>query len=166
MRTSAADPQASTATLRSGALAKLTAVSTDTLRFYERRGLLARPPRDRSGYRRYPREAVDRVRLVQRALDAGFTIEELARILKQRTAGGVPCREVFQIATGRLRELEERIAALTELRDELHRTLGDWSRRLAATPEGQRASLLAEGLDGLRGMRRGKHQLSMRRTVR
>jgi DNA-binding transcriptional MerR regulator len=153
----AARASAST-TLRSGALARLAGVSTDTLRFYERRGLLPRPLRDKSGYRRYPADALDRVRLVQHALNAGFTIEELARILKQRDAGGAPCREVFQIAMKRCRELDERLAALTELRDRLRATLIDWERRLDATPPGRRAALL----DDLREMPRGY----MRRTVR
>ncbi|HEY7499937.1 MAG TPA: MerR family transcriptional regulator [Vicinamibacterales bacterium] len=147
--------------MRSGALAKLAGVSADTLRFYERRGLLARPPRDASGYRRYPPEAIDRVRLVQHALDAGFSIEDLARILKQRDAGRAPCREVFQIATRRLRDLEERVAALTALRDRLRATLTEWERRLDATPDGKRALLL----DGL-AEGPAKAGRAMRRTVR
>ena len=152
--------------LRSGAVAKLAGVSADTLRFYERRGLLPPPPRDASGYRRYSPDAVDRVRLVQHALDAGFSIEELARILKTRDAGGAPCREVFQIATARLHELEARVSALTTLRDRLRVVLLDWSRTLEATPPGQRASLLT-GLAGPRGTRLGgKSQLSIRRTLR
>jgi DNA-binding transcriptional MerR regulator len=79
--------------LRSGTLARLAGVSTDTLRYYERRGLLPRPPRDASGYRRYPQAAAVRVRVIQQALDAGFTVEDLARALKQRDAGGAPCSE-------------------------------------------------------------------------
>ncbi len=149
--------------LRSGALARLAGVSTDTLRFYERRGLLAPPPRDASGYRRYPIDAVNRVHLIQHALDAGFSIDELAGILKARDAGSAPCRQVFQIATTRLRELEERVSALTALRDRLRATLADWERRLAATPPGQRAALL-DGLSDVPRTRRS--QPSMRRTVR
>jgi DNA-binding transcriptional MerR regulator len=128
--------------LRSGALARLTGVSSDTLRFYERRGLLPRPPRDTSGYRSYPAEAVDRVRMIQGALDAGFTLVDLTRILKQRDAGGVPCREVFTLASARFAELEERLAALTLLRDRLERVLDDWRRQLDATPANSRARLL------------------------
>jgi DNA-binding transcriptional MerR regulator len=130
------------APLRSGALARLTGVSTDTLRFYERRGLLPKPPRESSGYRRYPAAAIARVRLIQRALDAGFTIDDLARILKQRDAGGAPCREVFEIAAVRLRELEQHIADLIALRDRLGTVIDGWRRRLEATPSGHRARLL------------------------
>jgi DNA-binding transcriptional MerR regulator len=67
-------------TLRSGELARLTGVSTDTLRVYERRGLLSKPRRSANGYREYPPEAHVRVRLVQRALAIGFTLDELPQV--------------------------------------------------------------------------------------
>ena len=132
-------------TLRSGALAGLAGVSADTLRYYERRGLLPRPPRDASGYRRYPQAALVRVRVIQQALDAGFTVEDLARVFKQRDAGGAPCREVLRIAHTRLDELDERIAGLSALRNQLGRVISEWEERLAVTPDGGRAGLL----DGL-----------------
>jgi DNA-binding transcriptional MerR regulator len=128
--------------LRSGALARKCGVSADTLRFYERRGLLRPPPRDPSGYRRYPAETIDRVRLIRSALDAGFSIDELARILAQRDAGGAPCREVLAIASARLAELTDRIARLTALRDRLETAVADWRRQLARTPAQGRARLL------------------------
>ena len=128
--------------MRSSALARAAGVSTDTLRYYERRGLLARPPRTASGYRSYPPEALHRVVVIQRALDAGFTLAELTRILRQRDAGGVPCREVLAIASARLRELDERIAGLIELRDRLSTAVSSWRRTLDKTPPGMRARLL------------------------
>jgi DNA-binding transcriptional MerR regulator len=128
--------------LRSGALARASGVSSDTLRYYERRGLLPRPPRDPSGYRRYPPDAVQRVIVIQRALDAGFSLAELSRILKQRDAGGAPCREVFAIAAARLQELDERIASLVDLRDRLGKLVSSWRLTLDATPAGMRARLL------------------------
>jgi DNA-binding transcriptional MerR regulator len=154
--------------LRSGALAKVAGVSTDTLRFYERRGLLPRPPRDTSGYRRYPPAAADRVRLIQQALDAGFSVRDLARILKERDAGGVPCGQVLRIASERLEELEARIASLSALCDGLRTMIGEWRRRLDATPAGTPARLLealaAQPADPhIRSLRR---QRSIRRTVR
>ena len=132
-------------TLRSGAVAALAGVSTDTLRYYERRGLLPRPPRDASGYRRYPQAAVVRVRVIQQALDAGFTVADLARVFRQRDAGGAPCREVLRIAHSRLDELDERIAGLSALRKQLGRVIAEWEARLAVTPAGRQALLL----DGL-----------------
>ena len=128
--------------MRSSALARAAGVSTDTLRYYERRGLLARPPRTASGYRCYPPEAVHRVVVIQRALDAGFTLAELTRILRQRDAGGVPCREVLAIASARLQDLDERIAGLIDLRDRLSTVVSNWRQTLERTPAGVRARLL------------------------
>ena len=128
--------------MRSSALARAAGVSTDTLRYYERRGLLARPPRNTSGYRCYPPEALHRVVVIQRALDAGFTLAELTRILRQRDAGGVPCRDVLAIASARLGDLDERIRGLIDLRDRLRTVVTRWRRTLDRTPPGMRARLL------------------------
>jgi DNA-binding transcriptional MerR regulator len=128
--------------LRSGQLAQLSGVSTDTLRHYERLGLLPPPRRSRNGYREYPREALARVRLVQRALAVGFTLAELARFLKSRDKGGVPCREVRALAEAKLRNLEAQLRELTCLRNELRATLKDWDSRLASTAADERAGLL------------------------
>jgi DNA-binding transcriptional MerR regulator len=84
--------------MRSGELARECGVSTDTLRHYERIGVLPRPKRTASGYREYPADAGKRVRLVRRALGIGFTLDELAGILQTRDAGGAPCREVRALA--------------------------------------------------------------------
>jgi MerR family transcriptional regulator, mercuric resistance operon regulatory protein len=151
----------SQSTLRSGEVASLAGVSTDTLRYYERRGLLPRPPRDTSGYRRYPQAAVVRVRVIQQALDAGFSIEDLARVFRVRDAGGAPCRDVLRIARTRLDELDDRIAGLTAVRLQLRRVVGEWEERLAATPAGRRAGLL----DGLADAPAGPKTHAIRRPV-
>lgn len=129
-------------TLRPSELARLTGVSTDTLRHYERKGVLGLPTRSDSGYRRYPPEAVGRVRLVRRALTIGFTLDELAGVLSERDRGGAPCRRVRALVTERLAELDARLGDLTELRDELQILLRDWDRRLARIPAGAQARLL------------------------
>jgi MerR family transcriptional regulator, copper efflux regulator len=129
-------------TLSRSALAKLTGVSPDTIRHYERKGVLPAPPRTANGYRRYPADAVQRVRLVQRALTIGFTLDELQRVLRQREKGGAPCREVRAIVAARFAELQERVKDLTALRDELAQVLDDWDDRLKATPAGRQARLL------------------------
>jgi len=128
--------------MKSGEAARRGGVSVDTLAHYERRGLLPAPARDANGYRRYAQPAVDRVRLIQRALDMGFTLDELGRVLKQRDAGGAPCGQVRAIAAARLAELDARIDGLQALRDELSSLVADWDGRLAALPAGQRAGLL------------------------
>lgn len=100
--------------LRSGELAKLTGVSTDTLRHYERIGVLPRPGRTAAGYRRYPAHAVDRVRLVRAALALGFSLEELAGVLRVRDRGGAPCRQVHALAAEKLAQLDLKIIELTQ----------------------------------------------------
>jgi DNA-binding transcriptional MerR regulator len=128
--------------MRSGELACECGVSTDTLRHYERIGVLPCPNRSTSGYRQYPPEAVKRVRLVRRALEIGFTLEELARILKLRDSGGAPCREVRAIAENKLEQLVRKIEDLCDLRDHMRNVLDDWDKRLREAPHGGRAGLL------------------------
>ena len=128
--------------LRSGELARLAGVSTDTLRHYERKGVLVAPRRSRNGYREYGAEALDRVLLVRRALIVGFTLDELARILKQRDGGRAPCREVRQLAVSKLAEIEERLKEMATVRDELRATIKDWDARLKRTIDGNQARLL------------------------
>ena len=128
--------------MRSGELARLCGVSTDTLRHYERVGVLARAPRTKSGYRQYPPSALDRVRLVRRAISVGFTLEELARVLRIRDKGGAPCRQVRDLALSKLEEVERRLEGLTHVRDHLQTLLKDWDERLGRTAPGQRAGLL------------------------
>ena len=125
--------------LNSGELAKLAGVSTDTLRHYERKGVLARPQRSGNGYRQYPKNALQRVRLVRRALAVGFTLDELANILRVRDGGGAPCHEVRALAATKLSHIETQLKDLRALRDELRTTLEDWDGRLAT---GGRANLL------------------------
>jgi len=128
--------------LRIGALAKLAGLSPDTLRHYERVGVLPAAHRSPSGYRQFPPEALARVRLVQRALTCDFTLAELARVLSLRDRGEAPCRRVRALAEGKLLRMEREIARLAERRAALRRTLGDWDRRLAQGPRGRPVHLL------------------------
>lgn len=120
----------------------MTGVSTDTLRHYERMHVLPRPARTSGGYRQYPPEAADRVLLVRRAIGIGFSLEELARILRVRDQGGAPCRQVHALAVGKLARLDRQIAELVSLRGQLQSIVAAWERRLDGVPEGQRAGLL------------------------
>ena len=130
------------ASLGPKAVADATGVSTDTLRHYERLGLLRNVERTGAGYRRYPPAAVERVLLIQRALVVGFSLRDLQRVLKERDGGGVPCEGVRALVGERLKGLESRIAQLTALHDDLVALMDDWDRRLRQTPKGQRAYLL------------------------
>jgi DNA-binding transcriptional MerR regulator len=127
--------------LSSGKLAELAGVSRDTLRHYERKGVLSRPLRGHNGYRQYPPEALQRVQLVRRALAVGFTLDELSRVLKVRDSGGAPCEEVRKIAAQKLVDVQEQLRELTALRNDLQETLRDWDTRLARA-NGKRANLL------------------------
>lgn len=121
--------------LRAGELAQLTGVSTDTLRHYERKGLLT-VQRLPNGYRVYAAQAVERVRLIRNALAIGFGLDELARILRVRDAGGAPCRQVHTLAANRLAELERLIDDLCATRDELRELLQGWDQRLEQAQTG------------------------------
>ena len=123
-------------------LARLTGVSTDTLRHYERKRVLAFPARSQGGYRRYAPDAVARVRLVRRALAIGFTLDDLAGALSERDRGGTPCRRVRALVAERLTDLEGHLQDLSELRDELRVVLREWDARLARIPSGTQARLL------------------------
>ncbi len=125
-----------------GDVAGLAEVSVDTVRHYERKGLLGTVARGGNGYRRYSPEVVERVRLVRRALRIGFTLDELARIFRQRASGKPPCADVLALAKRKAGELDEQIAALMEMRAALGETLEAWEARLRATPPGQFAGLL------------------------
>lgn len=125
-----------------GELAKAAGVSTDTLRHYERKRVLARPRRAVNGYRQYPENALDRVLLVRSALAVGFTLDELAGILGERDRGGAPCREVRALAAEKLALLDDQLKRLAALHAELKGTIADWDLRLAEIKPGARAGLL------------------------
>jgi DNA-binding transcriptional MerR regulator len=128
--------------LHSGQLARLAGISSDTLRFYERRGLLPSAPRTASGYRLFPPEALARVRLIRGALSIGFSVDELAAILGERDRGGAPCRRVRELAADKLAALEDQLRDLQSWRRELRKTLAGWDDVLRDTPRGKRAGLL------------------------
>jgi DNA-binding transcriptional MerR regulator len=128
--------------LRSGGLAKATGVSPDTIRYYERIGVLPRASRTESGYRVYPASAVERVLVVQRALRIGFTLAELAEVLKARDAGGAPCRRVYQLAQDKLKSIAADIETLKRTERYLKKVLSDWEERIQRAGPGQKSHLL------------------------
>ena len=128
--------------LHSGSLAKTTGVSSDTIRHYERIGVLPPASRTASGYRVYPASAVARVLVVQRALRIGFTLAELAEVLKARDAGGSPCRRVYQLAQEKLTGIEADIEALKRTRRYVKKVLADWEQRTQTAGPGQKSHLL------------------------
>jgi DNA-binding transcriptional MerR regulator len=128
--------------LRSGDLAKAAGVSPDTIRHYEKIGVLPRAPRTESGYRLYSVSAVERVLVVKRALQIGFTLAELSEVLAARDAGGVPCGRVYQHAQEKLKGIEADIEALKLTRRYVRKVLEDWAQRTQSAGPGQQAHLL------------------------
>ena len=150
--------------LSSGELADLAGVSRDTLRHYERKGVLPRPLRGHNAYRQYPPEALQRVQLIRRALSVGSTLDELAKVLKVRDAGGAPCEEVRRLATQKLLDVQDQLRELSELRDELQKTLSDWDARLTRRVRGQRANLLESLSVNPKPAKRSPHSIKRKRS--
>src|SRR6266849_2819307 len=128
-------------------VARICGVSADTIRHYERKGVIPESERLPNGYRRFPAAIVDRVRIIRSALDLGFALDELASLFAERKNGTPPCERARALAADRLREVEHRIVELQNVRDSLRRLLVDWDERLAGTSSGGPAHLL----DSLKG---------------
>lgn len=128
--------------MRSGQLARLSGLSTDTLRHYERLGLLPLPQRTPGNYREYPPVSQQRVELIQRALTVGFSLAELKTILAVRDKGGAPCLHVRALMRAKIRDVDEQMRNLVSLRVELNRLSKEWDKRLRRAKPGQAARLL------------------------
>lgn len=125
-----------------GELAFACGVSRDTLRHYEKVGVIPTASRGANGYREYDAETIRRVGVVRRAIAIGFTLDELARLFRRRAAGSPPCREVRAMAARKLADLDARIAAMIALREELGSVVARWDDRLANVKEGEEARLI------------------------
>ena len=99
-----------------GRIAQSAGVAIDTIRFYEREGLLPEPRRRPSGYREYDQSAVSRLRFIRRAKDLGFTLEEIRELLALSADRHVGVEGVRERAAARLRAIDDRIAELQRVR--------------------------------------------------
>lgn len=99
-----------------GKLAKQTEVTIETIRHYQRIGLLAEPNKPDNGYRCYSADAVARIRSIKRAQQAGFTLKEIAALL---SLDGEHCADVRQLAEQKCRQIDRQIEDLTVLRQVL-----------------------------------------------
>lgn len=99
-----------------GTLAKRAGVGVETVRFYERRGLVRRPIRPRTGYRSYPEDAVARIRFILNAQALGFTLQEIIGLLALRVTAGTSCAAVRARAAAKLADVKQRMADLERIR--------------------------------------------------
>jgi Hg(II)-responsive transcriptional regulator len=105
--------------MRTSELAGQAGVNTETLRYYERRGLLTQPPRTPGGYRDYPPTAVELPRFIKRAQELGFTLDEVEELLHLDTGGPDSCDAARALAEHRRADLERRIQDLQRMHDSL-----------------------------------------------
>jgi Cu(I)-responsive transcriptional regulator len=134
--------------MRIGAAAEQAGVNVQTLRYYERRGLLPRSPRRTSGYREFPDEAVRVVRFVKRAQDLGFTLDEIEELLKLRDDRRRDRGRIRAVAGKRIREIERKIAELSSMKQAL-------SHLIHCCEEGATLECpIIEALDGAAGAAR------------
>lgn len=99
-----------------GKIAKQASVGIETIRFYEREGLIAEPPRRESGYRQYSLETVDRVRFIRQAKDLGFSLREIKDLLALRIAPGTTCGQIKKRTQAKIADIEERIRILERMK--------------------------------------------------
>jgi MerR family copper efflux transcriptional regulator len=107
--------------MRIGEVAEAAGLTTKTLRYYEMAGLVAEPGRTPAGYRDYPESVLDRLRFIRASQAAGLSLGQIKGIIAFRDAGQPPCGHVLQVIDDRAADLDDRIAELTTLRDELRR---------------------------------------------
>ena len=104
-----------------GQLARKAGVNLETIRYYERRGLIPDPPRNSSGHRQYGQQDLQRTLFIKRAQALGFTLKEIAELLSLRVEPGVSCRDVKERVQAKIADVEKRMAALEEMRAALVR---------------------------------------------
>lgn len=110
-----------------GRVASEAGVNIETLRYYERQGILPRPGRTRSKYRIYSTETVRRVRFVKRAQELGFSLKEIKELLSLRATRGPRCDAVRERARAKIRDIDDRIRALAGIRTVLAKLVDECS---------------------------------------
>ena len=108
-------------TLTISQLARLAAVNVETIRFYERQGLISKPPRGSSGFRHFPYETVDSIRFIRVAKNLGFSLPEIQKLIKLLALQDVQTKEEVRELDATLHSINGKISALTILQDDLRR---------------------------------------------
>ncbi len=102
-----------------GQVARRAGIGVETIRFYERQGLISDPPRRPSGYRQYSMDVVRQLRFIRRAKELGFSLREIADLLDLRTDSSTPCRNVRRQLEAKIADVEKKIADLRHIREAL-----------------------------------------------
>ncbi len=98
-----------------GEVAKLSGIGLETVRFYERKGLIAEPPRTDSGYRQYPKDVLARIRFIRRAKELGFTLREIIELLALRVDTDMSCADVKRRTEEKITVIKEKIGDLRKI---------------------------------------------------
>jgi len=99
-----------------GKVAKLSGVGVETVRFYEREGLIPDPPRRESGYRQYPEETVSRIRFIKRAKELGFSLKEIKELLFLSSDPSATCGDIRKRAKSKIADIDARIQTLRKMK--------------------------------------------------
>lgn len=102
-----------------GQLAKEAGVHVETVRFYERQGVIDQPPQPASGYRQYPKELIRRILFIKHAQELGFSLREIQELLSLQVGQNATCQDVRQRAQAKLEDVEGKIASLKKIQKEL-----------------------------------------------
>ena len=131
--------------LTTSQLARKAGVNVETLRYYERRGLIPEPPRRDSGYRQYSQDDVARIQFIKRAKDLGFTLQEVQELLDLRVDPDTPCIMVKRRADLKIIDIETKLQSLKRIKKALNKLAAACSGR---GPVGDCPILEALGGDG------------------
>jgi DNA-binding transcriptional MerR regulator len=120
---------------RIGEIAEATGVTPETLRYYERQGLLTTPVRSVAGARRYTEDAIARVRFIRQAQSVGLSLKDIRVLIPRSATTRASCRKIRAVLAARLSELDQRIAELQTFRSVLAEHLSLCDRTLEARAE-------------------------------
>ncbi len=97
-------------------VAKGANVNVETIRYYEKLGLISKPPRTEAGYRQFPSEVIQRIKFIKRAQELGFTLLEVSKLLVVSDGGDYNCYDIQQFATKKLEEIEQKMRDLEKIK--------------------------------------------------
>lgn len=146
--------------------ARLSGVSTDTLRHYLRVGLLQADGRTENGYRTFSQRSVARVRFIRSALALGFTLKDAGELVEMGRRGELPCPRARMLLDQRLVEHGRQLEEALRLHRRMQRAVADWKRRPDGVPDGHSVCGLVEGFSADATSSARRHPVGRRRGAR